>query len=348
MKLPLSVWSRGSTVLLLIGWADVARAQFRVQPIGVETETQAAPSRIAPITDSRDLESDYRLGPGDEITIEVLESPEFSGKRFPVGPDGDVRLPLVGRLHAHGLSVAEFESDLSKRLGEFIREPNASVTVAEFRSQPVSVIGAVASPGVQQLRGRKTLIEILSLAGGVREDAGHAVKITRRLARGRIPLPEARDDPSGGFSVAEVNLPSIVRAENPAQNIYVEPNDIISVPRAEMVYVVGAVARSGGYVLGEKQGVTALEALALAGGLADGASAKGARILRPAEGASERLEITVNLRDIMAGRSEDVPLWPDDILFVPTSGAKAAAIRAAEAALGIGSGIAIWRVGAGR
>jgi protein involved in polysaccharide export with SLBB domain len=101
-------------------------------------------------------------------------------------------------------------------------------------------------------------------------------------------------------------------------------------------------------VLGEKQGVTALEALALAGGLADGASAKGARILRPAEGASERLEITVNLRDIMAGRSEDVPLWPDDILFVPTSGAKAAAIRAAEAALGIGSGIAIWRVGAGR
>jgi polysaccharide export outer membrane protein len=335
-------------VLLLIGWAVVAGAQFRVQPTGVETETQAAPSRIAPTADSRDLESDYRLGPEDEITIEVLESPEFSGKRFPVGPDGDVRLPLVGRLHAHGLSVAEFEADLSKRLGEFIREPNASVTVAEFRSQPVSVIGAVASPGVQQLRGRKTLIEILSLAGGVREDAGHAVKITRRLDRGRIPLPEARDDPSGGFSVAEVNLPSIVRAENPAQNIYVEPNDIISVPRAEMVYVVGAVARSGGYVLGEKQGVTALEALALAGGLAYGASAKGARILRPAEGASERLEIAVNLRDIMAGRSEDVPLWPDDILFVPTSGAKAAAIRAAEAALGIGSGIAIWRVGTGR
>jgi polysaccharide export outer membrane protein len=333
---------------LLAVWAGGAVAQSLVESAGLQDASIVSPPQTGKGTEFPEPENDYRLGPEDEITIEVLEAAEFSGKRFPVGPDGDVRLPLVGRLHAEGLSVAQFEEQLSKRLSEFIRDPNATVTVAEYRSQPVSVIGAVASPGVHQLRGRKTLIEILSLAGGVREDAGHAVKITRRLGRGRIPLPEARDDPSGGFSVAEVNLPSIVRAENPAQNIYVEPNDVISVPRAEMVYVVGAVNRSGGYVLGEKQGITALEALALAGGLAGGASAKGAKILRPAEGDSERLEIAVNLRDIMAGRSEDVPLWPDDILFVPTSGAKAAAIRAAEAALGIGSGIAIWRVGAGR
>ena len=335
MKVSTDRARRAMAAFLLVASAGTARAQSLAGPAVLQAGSADAYSQTGKVAASPNPGNDYRLGPEDEIAIEVLEAAEFGGKRFPVGPDGDVRLPLVGRMRAAGLRVAEFETALSARLSEFIREPNATVNVAEFRSQPVSVIGAVASPGVQQLRGRKTLIEILSLAGGVREDAGHAVKITRRLERGRIPLPEARDDPSGEFSVAEVNLPSIVEAEKPGQNIYVEPNDVISVPRAAMVYVVGAVARSGGYVLGGKEGITTLEALALAGGLTGGASAKGAKILRPAEGGSQRLEITVNLRDIMAGRSEDVALWPDDILFVPTSGAKAAAIRAAEAALGI-------------
>lgn len=340
-------------VSLVVAWflasaAALAGAQSLIGPAATPIRPPVPARESAPEEAASRHLTEYRLGAGDEVSIEVLQAGEFAGKRFAVGPDGDVTLPLVGRLRAAGLGVAEFEQELSSRLSEYIREPDVTVSVVEFRSQPVSVIGAVALPGVHQLRGRKTLIEILSLAGGVREDAGHAVKITRRLERGRIPLPGAQDDPSGSFSVAEVNLPSILQAETPGQNIDVQPNDIISVPRAPMVYVVGAVSRSGGYVLGEKERISALEALALAGGLASGASAKSARILRQSDSSPQRSEIAVNLRDIVAGKSPDIALSPDDILFIPSSGAKAAALRAAEAAIGIGSGIAIWRVGAGR
>ena len=192
--------------------------------------------------------STYVLGPDDEVSIRVIESEEISEEPFRIDPGGDISLPLVGRVRAAGRTPQRLETELTERLRAFIHEPQVIVRVTQFRSQPVSVIGAVNKPGIHQLEGHKSLIEILSLAGGPRQDAGHTVKITRRREWGPIPLESAADDPSGRFNIAEVSLEAVMEARNPEENVLIMPNDVISVPRAEMIYVIGGVERSGGFV----------------------------------------------------------------------------------------------------
>jgi polysaccharide export outer membrane protein len=184
---------------------------------------------------------------------------------------------------------------------------------------------------------------MLSLAGGLADDAGHSVKITRRLEWGRIPLPSAADDPTGAFSVAEVSLKQILEARNPAENILIRPQDVISVPRANLVYVIGEVPKAGGYVLRERETLSALQALSLAGGLDRTAAPQNARILRLPPGGGNRAEIAVNLKQIMAGQTGDVALQAEDILLIPSSAPKKALSRAAEAAVQITTGLIIFR-----
>jgi len=247
-------------------------------------------------------------------------------------------------VEAGGRTAEALEKEIAERLKTYIRKPEVSVNLSEQRSQPVSVIGAVGTPGVQQLQGRKTLVEILSLAGGARADAGSSVKIARQKEWGPIPLPNAVTDPSGQFSVAEVNLRAIMEARNPAENILIMPNDVISVPRAQAVYVIGDVKRPGEFVLGEKTRVSVLQAVAMASGLEKTAASSKARILRASAAPDlKRMEITVNLKKILAGQGEDIPMQPEDILLVPGSRTKTALIRGLESALQIGSGIAIYR-----
>ena len=284
----------------------------------------------------------YVLGAGDVITIRALDADEISDKPIRLGTNGFITLPLVGRVRASGLSTEQLEAALAIRLKPLIRNPEVSVSVVEQRSQPVSIIGSVNASGVQQLQGRKTLVEMLSLAGGVRQDAGHAIKITRRLQWGPIPIPGAAPDVTGRFSVAEINLKEILEARNPAGNIQIMPDDVISVPRAEMVYVIGEVKKSGGFTIGERESLSTLQALSLAEGLNVTAAPQNARVLRLNPGAPKRTEISVDLRKILAGKENDLRLEPDDILFIPSSKSKNVAIRSLEAAVQIGTGIAIY------
>ncbi|MGE5646006.1 MAG: polysaccharide biosynthesis/export family protein [Acidobacteriota bacterium] len=285
----------------------------------------------------------YILGPNDRITVRALDADEFGESPLRIETTGDLRLPLIGRLRAAGLTVEQLETEIAARLRTYIKEPQVSVSVAEFRSQPVSVLGAVAHPGLQQLEGRKTLFEILSMAGGLRQDAGHSIKITRRAEYGPIPLAGAAPDSTGAYSVAQVSVASIIGARNPQENIVICPNDVISVPTADMIYVIGAVKRSGGFVLNEKENMTVLQALSLAEGFGPAAAPRSAKILKRSPGGANRTEVPIDLRKIVAGRSADVALNAGDILFVPTSMAKSATVRGLEAALQIGTGIAIWR-----
>lgn len=289
--------------------------------------------------------STYLLGPDDQLEISGPELTDSAGdKRARIDSDGDVQAPLVGRIHVAGLTVQQAEEALDKALSTYIREPQVVLNVVEVRSQPVSILGAVNTPGVHQVQGHKTLMEMLASAGGIRPDAGYSVRITRELEWGCIPLPGAKLDPSGQFSVAEVNLKEIMEAKDPAENIQIFPHDVISVPKAEMVYVVGDVKRSGGFVLGERQSISVLQALSLAEGLNGTADAKHAKILRLNRDKDQREELPVDVKALLKGKKQDVSLQGDDILFIPASTGKKAALRAVEAAVQTGTGLAIWRM----
>jgi polysaccharide export outer membrane protein len=266
----------------------------------------------------------YVLGPDDQIVTHAMDVPELSDKPILIGTNGNITLPMVGRVKAAGLTVEQLEAELDTRLKQYVKDPQVSVTVVEFRSQPVSVFGAVTKPGVIQLRGRKTLYEILSEAGGPRETAGSTITLTRRRENGDLPLPGAKTDPTGQFSTAELNVQEVLEGKNPAVNIEIRPNDVISVSAADsnMVYVVGDVEHAGGFTLGGRQSVSALMALSLAGGLGRTAKPDKAMIIRNVPGDPKPVEIAVNLRKILNGKAEDVGLRPQDVLVVPTSSHK--------------------------
>src|SRR5882724_11902289 len=251
--------------------------------------------------------STYLLGPDDQIEISAPELAELANKPTRIDGEGNVQVPLVGRVHVAGMTVEQTEQELNKGLSTYIKQPQAAVSIVEVRSQPVSVLGAVNTPGVHQVQGHKTLLEMLALAGGIRQDAGYSVRITRKLDWGCIPLPKAGFDASGQFSVAELDLKKIMEAKNPEENIQILPHDVISVPKAEMVYVTGDVKRSGGFVLGEHQSISVLQAISLAEGLNVGADTRHARILRLKREADQREELQVDVKDVLNGKKPDVP-----------------------------------------
>lgn len=285
----------------------------------------------------------YVLGADDEVTIHVLDLDEIGAGPFRIGMLGYINVPLAGRLRAAGLTVDQLEAALAIRLKEYLQSPVVTVSVSEFRSQPISVLGAVNAPGVHQIRGRMTLFEAISEAGGLKNEAGNSIKITRRKEFGSIPLPGAAMDASGQFCVAEVSVKSVMEARNPQENILVQPNDVISVPRADLVYVVGAVKRSGGFILSEREHISVLQALSMAEGLDRAASPGKAIILRGADQAS-RKKIPIDLNKILSGKIDDVEMLANDVLFIPTSAMKSATLRGIESAIQLGTGIAIYRM----
>jgi polysaccharide export outer membrane protein len=308
-----------------------------------QTPAASAPGEQKTSCDSQ-IRSTYLLGPDDQLEISGPELTDLSTKPVRIDGEGDIQVPLAGSVHVAGLTVQQTEKELDKVLNKYIKNPQVVVNVVEVRSQPVSVLGAVNSPGVHQVQGHKTVLEMLASAGGIRQDAGYSIRITRQVEWGCIPLPGAQLDASGKYSVAEVNLRKIMDAKTPEENIQIFPHDVISVPKAEMVYVIGEVHRSGGFVLGEHQSISVLQALSLAEGLNTGADPRHAKILRLKPEADQREELKVDVKDALNGKKPDFPLQGEDILFIPGSTGKKAALRSMEAAIQVGTGLAIWHV----
>jgi len=286
--------------------------------------------------------SAYTLGAGDTITVQALNVGEISDKPVRIGESGIIRFPIIGRIKATGMTVEQLEAEISSRLKDSVNDPDVAVHVTEYRRRPVSILGSVNTPGVHELdKGHKTLYEVLSLAGGPKPEAGYSVRIIRRIEFGTIPLPGTTLDPTGRFSVATVNLKSVMEARKPEENILICPFDVISVPKGELVYVLGDVRKAGGIVLNEQATVTVLQALSLAEGMEKTAKPEQAKILRPVAGSSTRSELPINLKKVLAGLDHDVALQTNDILLIPGGKEKGTALQTLSTITQIAMGAAI-------
>ncbi len=333
MRFPISV-----LLISLLIVASISSAQQHRDNGNTAVTDSGAPASAG----AENAPANYILGPDDEITLFVSDVEDLTNKPVRIDMRGDINLPMAGRVHAAGLTADKLEAEIENRLKKYLQNPDVVVSIKEFRSQPISVLGDIEKPGVHQLEGRKSLFEVLSMAGGLGKDAGNTVKITRKLEWGRIPLPDAKEDPTGKFSIASVNVKSIMDGSDPAANILIKPEDVISVPRADVVYAVGSVKKPGGFPLNQNGSLSTLQVLSLAEGLDKAAAPKKAMIMREVPGTTTRVEIPVDLQKLMAGKSPDLPLRSNDILFVPNSAAKSAGTRAMEAAIQMATGMVAY------
>ncbi len=287
--------------------------------------------------------AEYVLGPGDQVILHVADVDEITDKPLRIDPSGYIDLPMAGRVEAAGLTPSQLQAELVTKFGKYVTTPEVSVNVADSASQPVSVVGEVNNPGVHQLGGQKRLLEVISLSGGLKPDAGPNVIVTRDPRWGTLTGEHVKLNPNG-YSTQTLSLDALLAASAPEDNIAIAPNDVVSVPRAELVFVLGDVKKPGGFALSTHPTLSLLQALALAEGLGPDDKAGSARILRQLPGGDGvPREIPVDIPKIVAGKAPDVPLLANDVLFIPHSGVKVTTRRAAEAAIGITTGLLIYR-----
>src|SRR5579864_7349488 len=281
----------------------------------------------------------YVLGPGDEISVRVLDSTDIPDKPIRIDVDGQIALPLVGRLQASGKSVAVLETEISMRLRQYIVSPQVSVNVTDFGSQPVSVLGAVMAPGVYQLNGHKSLAQVLALAKGFTPEAGGRVKITSYSGGSN----DAGAVEPIHLSVTEVSVEDLLSASSTAGALLIHPHDVVTVPKAPIVYVIGEVHKPGGHMLNNRDSVSVLEAVAMAEGTLPTASPQHAKLLRIDPNTGKRVETALDLKRVLSGGADNVILHPNDILLVPTNVPRAVGLRSLEAVIQAGTGVVIWR-----
>ena len=319
-------------------------------------DTQVPPTRA----------EEYRIGPEDLVEISVFEASEMN-RSLRVSASGEISLPLLGGVHCSGLTPRELEVVLQELLRRsYMKDPHVSVFVREMQSHSVSVFGAVRKPGIYQIRGPRTLVEVLSMAEGLAEDAGDTVLLLRGAsvpsagaadasgvagAATRAPTsgesealaPPLSSSPPAAGNTVEINLKQLLDSSDPGVNVPVYPGDVVKVIRAGIVYVAGEVKRPGGYVLKSNENISVLQAIALAEGLTRTSAKSQARIIRTDETTGKRAEIAIDVGKILAGKAPDPVLRPRDIVFIPNSAARGGFYRGAEAAVSIVSGLIIFR-----
>jgi len=344
-----SDWFRASNfwllAILLVGSGQVAGGQEKYD---TPQQTNEKIGQLATLARAHPV--DTPIGSGDLLHIDVFDVPELS-RDVRVSDTGDISFPLIpDRIPAAGLTPFDLESKLEKLLIEngLVSHPNVSVFVKEQTSAPVSVVGAVSHTMVYQVTRPTTLLEVLSAAGGVSDTAGDTVIITRPVPSG-TPKTQPVSATTGSESQDQkitIHLRDLLESGDSVYNIQVYGGDTVTVPPAGIVYVLGfGVAQPGGYVLqGHGEQITALKALALAHGYTTFAKLDAATIMRTNPATGQRDSIPIRLKEIQNHKAADVPLLTNDILYVPDSRGKKALARGTEAALGIGSGVAIYRL----
>lgn len=290
----------------------------------------------APAENPGDASSSYRvpilkIGSGDLVQVSMFDNPELSGS-FRVDADGDIVLPLIGKVHLAGETADAVGTQIAKRYVDAgILKPEsayATVSVLEYATQGITVNGEVKTPGIYPALGVRMLNDIIAAAGGETTVAASKVVITHR---------DDPDHPETVYYNPSALVPAMPRVQ-------VFPGDSIMVPRAGIVYVLGDVNRSGGFVLDGRQPLTIERAMALAGGGAKAAALNRVQLVRSLKDGRKEA-ITISLKDIFKGKAPDVALKDGDVVYVPTSTGKLVAEQAISSALGIGTQITVFRAG---
>jgi polysaccharide biosynthesis/export protein len=248
------------------------------------------------------------IGPGDEVEVTVYGAPDLS-EHTRVSADGNIFMPLIGDVRIAGLDSGEAAEAIETQLQQnhIVNDPQVSVYVKEYTSSGISVSGEVAKPGFYSAVGPHRLFDILQDAGGPTDRASNKVVISHR-----------DQDPKDATTLYISKDP----AEMAASNVVLKPGDTVVVPRAGIIYVLGEVNRPGGYVLNATGGITILQIVAVAGGPTHVASPGKTRLLRRTENGFQEQQIDV--KKLLRGKANDIPVRDQDILFVPTSGFKSA------------------------
>jgi polysaccharide biosynthesis/export protein len=242
------------------------------------------------------------LGPGDELDIAVYGAPDLSGHTR-VSSDGNISIPLIGYVRVGGLSSSEAEAEIEAQLRQhlIVNDPQVSVFAKEFTSSGISVAGEVAKPGFYSALGPHRLLDVLQAAGGLSDRASGSITISHR---GDLENPV-----------------KVEFSQNPAEmvrsNVELHPGDTVFAAKAPMVYVLGEVNKPGGYILNSAGAMTVLRVVAAAGGPTSAAAVGNTKMVRRTPSGLQQLPVP--LKAILRGKTADMPLLADDILFVPPS-----------------------------
>lgn len=276
---------------------------------------------MSTLATSKAAAGDYKIGPEDLIEITVFEVEKLN-KTVRVSARGDISLPLLGILRVKGLTTTDLEKRVTDLLAEkYIKDPYVTVFIKEYRNQRISVIGMVEKPGIFEVAGQKTVLGMLAMAGGLKEDAG------RLLFLLRPPLLN-EDDPKGAGASAQqapltlvIDLDEMLIKGDLTLNVPTFSGDVINVPASGKVFVGGDVQRPGGFPLKGKS-LTLTQAIALAEGLKPEADGSEIKIFRFSGKGYEKEVLTFNYYDIVEAKAVDPYVKENDILIVPRSGVK--------------------------
>jgi polysaccharide biosynthesis/export protein len=252
---------------------------------------------------------EYKIGPKDLLEIRVQEVPELAGLSVRVSEDGSITLPLVGSLKLGEMTKDEVERLIARVLVDrkLVRNPQVSVFIKEYQSQVVSLIGAVNKAGTFQLVGRVTLLDIISQAGGFKDNASNEIFVLR-------------EGKGASSATIRIDLEDLTVNGNQNLNIPLQPGDVINIPVDEVVsiFVFGAVRNPGALQVKKSKKLNIVQAIAQAGGLTESGKYSGIAIKRTLKSGKEQ-NMVVDLKDIINGKKPTLVLQEGDVVFVKES-----------------------------
>ena len=302
---------------------DVNRSSLPTEEIKASEQVKAMNERILmrSLSSGKDYYRDYKIGPEDLIEISVFEEEKLN-KTVRVSSQGNISLPLLGILRVKGLTANELEKEIRDLLAEkYFQDPHVSIFIKEYRNQRISVIGAVDKPGPYDVTGQKTILDVLGMAGGLKEEAGPLLFLIRP------PHPEdegfkgKEDSQTMKPGTFVIDLEELLVKGDLTLNLPLNHGDVINVPVSGKIFVGGEVRSPGGFPMRGKK-LTVSQAIALAGGLKSEAAGSNTKIFRYLEKGTGKEIISVNVYSIQKGQAEDVYLKENDIIMVPRSGTK--------------------------